>query len=165
MKQDTCLDVQNRDHKLQQIGHLLSVSLQRPLQYKLLEDCVNAIWSFKESEGPPLSVLVIFFHKRFQSHCNDASILYIKWGNNNKLCISQLPPLGHTPLITALPITGYSLQLRWRDFDIGLCCCHLNSHFFLILLYIFQIDSMFINKVLQVLSLRRGLTTNFRLIV
>jgi hypothetical protein len=60
---------------------------------------VHANWSFRRLEGPPLSILVTFFHKiNFNYITNDASILHLKLGNSNRFgYFSTSTHLGHNP--------------------------------------------------------------------
>jgi len=109
----------------------------------VLHDSTNAIWfgNFKRFKSPPLFCLDNSSSwKNFNSIVKDANILHLKSNNNSRPNYFPIfTPSKHTHHRNGWPIISNQL-LKSKVFGISL---------FLIPLYIFQVNDVFINKVLQ----------------
>jgi hypothetical protein len=132
-----------------------------------LHDCANVIWSLKRQKGIHFFVLLLLFIKKFQSHCKNTNIFHLKSsGSHRPSYFPTSAPSRHTSHLHGQPIaSGWFLTWRnttdllqasildakrfWHLFWTNLMSCNFSLFLFLIPLYIFQIYSVFINKVLQ----------------
>jgi len=114
-----------------------------------LHNCANTIWSFKCPKNLLLFVLVICLNKKksFMLQRMQSSSM---GGNNRPNYFPTSTPSGTLPIpmTNLLSIMAIQMEFFWHLGCVDLTSFKLSFFFNLILLYIFQLNSAFINIIL-----------------